>query len=147
MDITLENYWTKVLSTYRSNEEMDDYIYNTFFSNTKLIDLSNQVAIVRVESAIQKNILTQNVQELQEILQTVLGRFVAIKFVLENEIPTATSTTVIESVVETKVESFKDGLRDDFTFENFTGVWKQIPFLLLLDQVIGKVMLHHLQQH
>ena len=119
MDITLENYWTKVLSTYRSNEEMDDYIYNTFFSNTKLIDLSNQVAIVRVESAIQKNILTQNVQELQEILQTVLGRFVAIKFVLENEIPTATSTTVIESVVETKVESFKDGLRDDFTFENF----------------------------
>ena len=119
MDITLENYWTKVLSTYRSNEEMDDYIYNTFFSNTKLIDLSNQVAIVRVESAIQKNILTQNVQELQEILQTVLGRFVAIKFVLENEIPTATTTTVIESVVETKVESFKDGLRDDFTFENF----------------------------
>lgn len=119
MENALDNYWEKVLSSYREKEDMDNYIYNTFYSNTKLVDLNEQVAIVHVESIIQKNILSQNVQGLQEILKNVIGKFVAIKFALENEIPSMNKPEIQNVIVNEPAPEFKDGLRPDFTFDNF----------------------------
>lgn len=118
MDLAIDNYWQQVLSIYRAQEEMDDYIYNTFYAKTKLIELNDQIAIVRVEDDFQKKILTQNVKALQTILQTIIGRFVAIKFIIGNE-KTDKQPSASSFSNENEKAVFNDGLRSDFTFDNF----------------------------
>ena len=120
MDIALNKYWEEFLNKLKIVENMDVYVFDTFYAKTELVELNNQYAVVKVPTPIQKTILSKNVQRLQEILQDVLGRFVAIKFVLESELASVnTATVVVPSIVEPKPVLFNDGLRDDFTFDNF----------------------------
>ncbi len=122
MDMALNNNqnfdWNSFLLFHQKREELDSNVFDTFYSKTELIDLNDQVATVKVESAIQKNLLTQNVNHLQDSLKAYFGKFLPIRFVLNNEVPTKAAPIIEARTVEVENE-YKDNIKPEFTFDNF----------------------------
>lgn len=115
MDI--DNIWNLFLE--RVKESLDPILYNTWFNETKLIDLNENYAKILVPMQVYKKHLKENYNDLiEEVFTEITGTNFNFEYVTEDEIK---SNVVIDTnnVGVPPISSFESNLDPRYTFENF----------------------------
>lgn len=114
--------WSKVLE--KISQEVNSIVYSTWFSNTKLYKLENNVATIIVPMPIHKKHLNDKYLDLIITnLGDVAGGIYEISFILEDEVvpDKIISANKVEKNIEAPSQTFKysSNLIKKYTFENF----------------------------
>ena len=115
MDIS--NIWNLFLEKIK--DILDPILYETWFMDTKLIDLNENSAKVLVPMAVHKKHLKENYNSLvEEIFTEITGTNFNFEYVIEEEIK---NNVVIdaESVGVPSLSGFESNLDPRYTFDNF----------------------------
>jgi chromosomal replication initiator protein len=108
----LNNIWNAFLNKIK--DQISPMLYETWFQDTKLYSLNNNVATVIVPMNIHKKHLKENYEQLiEENFSEVAGSDFKFDFLLQEEI----KTNNIELMPET--EDFTTNLKPEYTFESF----------------------------
>ena len=117
IDVDINNIWNLFLDKIKVF--LDPILYNTWFSETKLIELSENSAKVLVPMQIHKKHLKEAYGELiEEIFTEITGTIFNFEFVTEEEIK---NNVVIDtdSIGVPSNSMFESNLDPRYTFENF----------------------------
>ena len=107
--------WSVFLSKIKI--KLKPVLFQTWFQDTKLIDLNNEYAIVEVPLDVHKKHLRENYGEIiKETFMEVTGSIFKFKYVTPDEINEDKPQTV---VTENNEAVFESGLDSKYTFENF----------------------------
>ena len=111
-----EEIWNEVLS--RVEKELDDtMIYSTFFSESRLVNIEEDVAIVQVPTIFAKQQLSTTYNELlKSTFYNVTGSNFSIKIVDAYEVKEETKQNINES---DSFIDFNSNLNPNYTFESF----------------------------
>ena len=111
-----EEIWNEVLS--RVEKELDDtMIYSTFFSESRLVNIEEDVAIVQVPTIFAKQQLSTTYNELlKSTFYNVTGSNFSIKIVDAYEVKEETKQKINES---DSFIDFNSNLNPNYTFESF----------------------------
>lgn len=111
----LENIWSAFLTKIEA--KLKPVLFQTWFSETKLIDLNNEYAIVKVPLDVHKHHLQENYGEIiKETFMEITGSIFKFKYVTEEEI---TENNINKEIEENNEAIFESGLDSKFTFDNF----------------------------
>lgn len=114
--MNINNIWDLFLE--RIKDMLDPISFETWFMETKLINLDNGVAKVLVPMPFYKKHLEQNYNDLiQEIFTEITGSIFNFEYVTEEEIQKNIKIEVNEGVPP--ISSFESNLDPRYTFENF----------------------------
>ena len=120
--MNIESIWNNFLSTI--SKRMNTLSYNTWFKDSKLVELNEEHAIIIVPTIAHKKHLAESyIDIISEIFNEITGTNFNIEFLLENEY----NKQNINKPVENKQEEIgvpynspeKANLNPDYTFENF----------------------------
>ena len=115
MDI--DNIWNMFLN--RVEETLDPILYETWFSETKLIELNENYAKVLVPMDIHKKHLQDKYSDLmEEVFTEITGSNFNFEYVTENDISNNVVVDV-SNVGVPSISSFESNLDPRYTFENF----------------------------
>lgn len=115
MDIN--NIWNLFLN--RVKESLDPILYETWFMDTKLIELNDSCAKVLVPMQVHKKHLKENYNDIvEEIFTEITGTNFNFEFVLEEEL-TNNVTIDIDNVGVPSYSNFESNLDPRYTFDNF----------------------------
>lgn len=113
----LNNMWITFLSKIK--EQISDIAYETWFSETKLIDISSGIAKVLVPYHIHKKNLKENYNDLvEETFTEVTGTHFDFEYLLEEEI-TNNITISAEEIGVPNNENFVTNLDNRYTFNTY----------------------------
>lgn len=113
----LNNMWITFLSKIK--EQISDIAYETWFSETKLIDISSGTAKVLVPYHIHKKNLKENYNDLvEETFTEVTGTHFDFEYLLEEEI-TNNVTISAEEIGVPNNENFVTNLDNRYTFNTY----------------------------
>lgn len=113
----LDNMWITFLEKIKS--QISDIAYETWFSETKLIDISSGKAIVVVPYHIHKKNLKENYNDLvEEIFTEVTGTHFDFEYILEEEINNNVTITA-EDIGVPNNDNFVTNLDSKYTFNTF----------------------------
>ena len=94
-------------------------LYQTWFKDTKLIDLNDEYAVVQVPFDVHKKHLTENYSDIiKETFLEVTGSIFKFKYVTEEEAKTVLPQKETKPV-ENNEAIFESGLDSRYTFDNF----------------------------
>lgn len=111
----LENMWNVFLS--KIEIKLKPVLFQTWFKDTKLIDLNNEYAIVQVPLDVHKKHLNDNYNDIiKETFMEVTGSIFKFKFITEEE---RKNEDQKEIVSENNEAIFESGLDSKYTFDNF----------------------------
>lgn len=120
--MNIESIWNNFLSTI--SKRMNTLSYNTWFKDSKLVELNEEHAIIIVPTIAHKKHLAESYMDIiSEIFNEITGTNFNIEFLLENEY----NKQNIKKPMENKQEEIgvpynspeKANLNPDYTFENF----------------------------
>ena len=120
--MNIESIWNNFLSTI--SKRMNTLSYNTWFKDSKLVELNEEHAIIIVPTIAHKKHLAESyIDIISEIFNEITGTNFNIEFLLENEY----NKQNINKPVENKQKEIgvpynspeKANLNPDYTFENF----------------------------
>lgn len=113
----LNNMWITFLDKIKA--QISDIAYETWFSETKLIDISSGKAIVVVPYHIHKKNLKENYNDLvEETFTEVTGTHFDFEYILEEEINNNITITAEDIGVPTN-DNFVTNLDSKYTFNSF----------------------------
>lgn len=128
MDLNI--LWNNFLNIIKEN--IAPLSYNTWFKDTKLVSLDNDVAIVLVPMPMFQKHLVENYLELiEENFSSLTGKDFSFKFLIENEWNDEINKSVMEKaknidnnsskkqIKNNKKNVYDANLNPDYTFENF----------------------------
>ncbi len=111
----LESIWSVFLS--KIEIKLKPVLYQTWFQETKLIDLNNEYAVVLVPLDVHKKHLGENYSEIiKETFMEVTGSIFKFKYVTQDEINEDKKRPEIK---ENNEATFESGLDSKYTFDNF----------------------------
>ena len=111
----LESIWSVFLS--KIEIKLKPVLYQTWFQETKLIDLNNEYAVVLVPLDVHKKHLGENYSEIiKETFMEVTGSIFKFKYVTQDEI---NEDKKRPEVKENNEATFESGLDSKYTFDNF----------------------------
>lgn len=121
----LNEIWSKTLESIGKSGRVDNFVFDNFYKESNLVDLSDKKALVSVSSFIHKTLLMNEIDLISTTLEDILESTNKLnceiilekdlnKFIQENQtFTTADLGTILD-------ESFESSpLREDRTFENF----------------------------
>lgn len=113
----LNNIWNSFLEKIKV--QISDIAYDTWFSETKLISLNNNVATVLVPYHIHKKNLSENYNDIiEEIFTEITGSNFKFNYVIEEEVENnLTENNQIIGVPNNEI--YESNLDSKYTFENF----------------------------
>ena len=112
----LENMWATFLA--KIEIKLKPVLYQTWFENTKLIDLNNDYAIVLVQSDIHKKHLKENYNDIiKETFMEVTGSIFDFKYITEEEYSKEDKENI--EIKDNNEAIFESGLDSKYTFDNF----------------------------
>ena len=112
----LNSMWTTFLDKIKM--QVADITYETWFSETKLIDISSGVAKVLVPFHIHKKSLKENYNDLvEETFTEVTGTHFDFEYLLEEEIEN--NVTITADEIGVPANDFVTNLDNKYTFSNF----------------------------
>ena len=115
MDI--DNIWNLFLDKVK--ESLDPILYDTWFNETKLIDLNENYAKILVPMQVYKKHLKENYNDLiEEVFTEITGTNFNFEYVTEDEIKNNVVIDVNNYGVPS-ISSFESNLDPRYTFENF----------------------------
>lgn len=110
----LESMWAVFLS--KMEIKLKPVLFQTWFKDTKLIDLNNEFAIIEVPLDVHKKHLKENYGEIiKETFMEVTGSIFKFKYVTPDE----ESNESKEEITENNEAVFESGLDSKYTFDNF----------------------------
>ncbi len=113
----LDSMWKVFLS--KIEIKLKPVLYQTWFKDTKLIDLNDEYAVVQVPFDVHKKHLTENYSDIiKETFLEVTGSIFKFKYVTEEEAKTVLPQKEIKPV-ENNEAIFESGLDSRYTFDNF----------------------------
>lgn len=113
----LDSMWKVFLS--KIEIKLKPVLYQTWFKDTKLIDLSDEYAVVQVPFDVHKKHLTENYSDIiKETFLEVTGSIFKFKYVTEEEAKTVLPQKETKPV-ENNEAIFESGLDSRYTFDNF----------------------------
>ncbi len=108
-----ENIWSIFLT--KIEEKVKPILFQTWFKDTKLVNLTNDTAIVKVSWDVQKKHLKENYNELiKETFMDVTGSIFKFEYITEEE-----SEQKEEKIKENNEAIFESGLDNKYNFDNF----------------------------
>ena len=115
MDIN--TIWTRFLDKIKS--ELDSIAFETWFMDTKLIELNNGIAKIIVPTPVNKKHLMQNYNDLiEEVFAEITGTNFKFEYLLEEELNKNISISG-DSIDNYVNNSFESNLDSRYTFDNF----------------------------
>ena len=115
--MNLDNLWNSFLEKIKN--EIANISYDTWFAETKLIDLKDNVATVLVPYPSQKKMLVENYKDIiEEIFTEVTGSNFIFNYVIEEEIENSLNINNQVIGVPTN-KNFDSNLDPKYCFENF----------------------------
>ena len=113
----LNNMWSVFLS--KMEIKLKPVLFQTWFKETKLVDLNNEYAIVLVPLDVHKKHLKENYYEIiKETFMEVTGSIFKFEFVTEEEYNSQTKNNN-EIIKDNNEAIFESGLDSKYTFDNF----------------------------
>lgn len=113
----LDSMWKVFLS--KIEIKLKPVLYQTWFKDTKLIDLNDEYAVVQVPFDVHKKHLTENYSDIiKETFLEVTGSIFKFKYVTEEEAKTVLPQKETKPV-ENNQAIFESGLDSRYTFDNF----------------------------
>lgn len=113
----LDSMWKVFLS--KIEIKLKPVLYQTWFKDTKLIDLNDEYAVVQVPFDVHKKHLTENYSDIiKETFLEVTGSIFKFKYVAEEEAKTVLPQKETKPV-ENNEAIFESGLDSRYTFDNF----------------------------
>ena len=107
--------WSVFLS--KIEIKLKPVLFQTWFQDTKLIDLNNEYAIVEVPLDVHKKHLQENYGEIiKETFMEVTGSLFKFKYITPDEVTEDKPQT---EVAENNEAIFESGLDSKYTFDNF----------------------------
>lgn len=115
--MNLDSMWKVFLS--KIEIKLKPVLYQTWFKDTKLIDLNDEYAVVQVPFDVHKKHLTENYSDIiKETFLEVTGSIFKFKYVTEEEAKTVLPQKETKPV-ENNEAIFESGLDSRYTFDNF----------------------------
>ena len=113
----LDSMWKVFLS--KIEIKLKPVLYQTWFKDTKLIDLNDEYAVVQVPFDVHKKHLTENYSDIiKETFLEVTGSIFKFKYVTEEEAKTVLPQKETKPL-ENNEAIFESGLDSRYTFDNF----------------------------
>lgn len=114
----LNNIWNSFLSNIKL--KINDIAYDTWFSETKLINLNENIATVLVPYHIHKKSLSENYSDIiDEVFTEVTGSNFKFNYVVEEEVENNITESTEIIGVPNNSENFETNLDSRYTFKNF----------------------------
>ena len=114
----LNNIWNSFLDKVKT--QISSISYETWFSETKLINLKNNVATVLVPYHVHKKNLSENYSDIiEETFTEITGSNFKFNYVIEEEVDNILSDNSQVIGVPNNNEIFESNLDSKYTFENF----------------------------
>ena len=111
----LESMWSVFLS--KIEIKLKPVLYQTWFQDTKLIDLNNEYAIVEVPLDVHKKHLQENYSDIiKETFMEVTGSIFKFKYVTPEEVTEDKPQT---EITDNNEATFESGLDSKYNFDNF----------------------------
>ena len=115
--MNLENVWKSFLNKIKN--QISDIAFDMWFSETKLINLKENVATILVPYHVHKKNLSENYNDIiEDTFTEITGSIFKFNYVIEEEIENNLSETFEEIGIPSN-ESFISNLDSKYTFENF----------------------------
>lgn len=115
--MNVDNLWNNFLEQIKS--KISSLSYDTWFKNTKLVSLDNNVAKILVDSPLQKKSLQETwYQTISDVFSEITNTSFDFEFVFENEITTNTNINVENLGVPANTPE-KSNLNSKYTFDSF----------------------------
>ena len=113
----LNAIWNSFLEKIKN--QISDIAYDTWFSETKLINLNDNIATVLVPYHIHKKNLSENYNDLiEEIFTEVTGSNFKFDYIIEDEVENILTEPEVEIGVPSN-ENFESNVDPRYTFDNF----------------------------
>lgn len=113
----LNAIWNSFLEKIKN--QISDIAYDTWFSETKLINLNENIATVLVPYHIHKKNLSENYNDLiEEIFTEVTGSNFKFDYIIEDEVENILTEPEVEIGVPNN-ENFESNIDSKYTFDNF----------------------------
>ena len=113
----LDNMWSVFLS--KIEKKLKPVLFETWFKDTKLIDLNNDFAVVLVPLEVQKKHLKDNYNDIiKETFMEVTGSIFKFEYVTEDDVNTKKNEKETQ-IKENNDSIFESGLDSKYTFDNF----------------------------
>ena len=114
--MNVEQLWNSFLEKIKGR--ISKISYDTWFADSKLIEIKDNVAIVLVSMHIQKKNLKENYNDLiEEVFTEVSGSNFKFKYVLEEELEN--NIEINTDVIGVPNNNFETNLNSKYTFDNF----------------------------
>ncbi|HAM62551.1 MAG: chromosomal replication initiator protein DnaA [Firmicutes bacterium GWF2_51_9] len=117
VEFLFSDIWSKTKSIIKDHESIGKIIYDTYFDDSKLIDLNSDKAVIVVPTNLQKMVLSQRLDLISQSLEKVLNRAVSCEVIMQNNLKKI-------QIEDSKPEPYNDYLEQDnvlpfYTFDNF----------------------------
>ncbi len=113
--MTNDELWNNFLNVL--NTRITTISFNTWFKETKLVDIKNGKLIIQVPMTFHKKFLNDNYYDLiEEIINSITGTNYDLEFVVEEELESINDNVEKEEVIHQRINS---NLNPNYTFENF----------------------------
>ena len=114
--IQLDQIWQKTLTLINENAHFDDAVFNAWFKeDSSLYDIDGELATIIVPFKINKQIMMESIDLIQEKLSQVLDQPVSCQILLRNEVDLLQPS----SAVRRRNEIMFDKIKKEYTFDSF----------------------------
>lgn len=115
--LQLDQIWQQTLKTIHDSSYFDDAVFNAWFKEgSRLFDIKDDFATIVVPYKINKQIMMDSIEIIQNSLSDVLGQPIACQILLKNEVDLLQPVSVIQRRNEVL---FEDKIKKDYTFDSF----------------------------
>lgn len=115
--IQLDQIWQKTLTLINENAHFDDAVFNAWFKeDSSLYDIDGELATIIVPFKINKQIMMESIDLIQEKLSQVLDQPVSCQILLRNEVDLLQPSSAVRRRNEIM---FEDKIKKEYTFDSF----------------------------
>lgn len=115
--IQLEQIWQRTLKLINESAHFDDAVFNAWFKeDSRLYDIDDEFATIVVPYKINKQIMMDSIDLIQQKLSEVLDQKVSCQILLKNEVDMLQPSSVVKRRNEIL---FEDKVKKEYTFDSF----------------------------
>lgn len=112
----LQDIWSNTLQNISQSGHFDSAVFNTWIKDSTLFDISDEFAVIQVPYKVNKQIMMDSIEFIQQQLSAVLNQPISCQILLKNEIEGIQTSGVVKQRNDTLLD---DKIKTDYTFDNF----------------------------
>jgi len=112
----LDEIWQKTLALIENSGQFDSAVYNIWIKDSQLYDLDEDFATILVPYKINKQIMMDSIDFIQDTLSGVLTYDIACQIFLKEEVNRLTNTSIAKARNDIMLE---DKIKKEYTFDSF----------------------------